>query len=624
MATSATSRVPNSTTSSVKRERRVSISREMQVHTQPGSNVSKLRGMFEGSKSNAPPPVSTVTARRPKPVAIRTTTAAPVVPNGVIGNKTSTYNVTKKMPTNSVINKTSTNSVINKTTTNAGTTTANLPSNKAYLKQHTAPKVLELNSFIKLEKDPKLNVSITDKTVDPHTRFACALNRFKKSSSIEQLDQISPTHESDAKIVPGSPAKKAFNATATQQSSSTGNKENKPVTVNASSTTAKRPTTVNVGSHVAPDVNVITTDNNHKQETNSNESSPTKGDLSKNRKNNTYNANFENERLSPKTSPRRSPVHGNRSASDLIALQGSVNLSKELNLDLEGSHDDANARNERLSPLSPRSPVPLSKKFIVHGHNDGEALETTHPQMRNVFRKYSQEDNLEDDDKLAPSIGSGSTHTSMSDVTVEEREITITPKTAETVEACLPSSRLDNTSSEDIEFADYAIGPDDECRPLDTSDISFQSPSMEDLQKAALQEALRPVSSYSEQSDDDPISGIDDRRKIALSMDATAIDSESYEEEDSMYTDQDISKCLEDEEGDSTEDVVKYGGGEEESPRYIELVDDTGPEDESMEAMDEENSADDTDTQVSLQVYTCCLSVTYGLTCECMERLESV
>ena len=117
---------------------------------------------------------------------------------------------------------------------------------------------------------------------------------------------------------------------------------------------------------------------------------------------------------------------------------------------------------------------------------------------------------------------------------------------------------------------------------------------MEDLQKEAmLQEALRGVSYESDNSPQRESRS--QKMAIALSMDETNVDDddELYEEEEeegeeSEYTDQDISKALE----DSTEDV-KYSGVDLNTQRFIELSD-TGLEDESMEAMDEENSADDT------------------------------
>ena len=551
MAATTASRV--TTTSSVKRERRISIGREMQVHTTPGSNVSKLRHLFEASKSATTTTTQPVPARKPiKP--LNRTTPAPTT-NGI---------GTKAPPT---------------------ITSSVKPSNTAYLKQN-APKNQELNSNIKPNATEELNSSITDKSVDPHKRFALALKKFERSSSQEQLDEPpqtvkspSPTHK---KYSPPSspPAKKPFSRNVPPSSDS--GKENKPIRIEATSiSTTKRSPDYNPyrpqlhgGDHYDHSEPEVITDYHP---TNSNESSPTR-DISKNRKNNSYNVNLENERLSPKTSPRRSPSHlssPNHAASDIIALQRNVDLSKELNLELEGS-GDSHSEGDTRSPSSPFSP--LSKKFPAHG-NQSESHE-----IRRGFRKYSQEP----EEEKVTSTESESTHTSMSDVTVEEREVFITPKTVELTEEC-PPSRLDNLSSEDIEFVDAIPDPD----IPDDHDDTFQSDSMEDLQKEAmLQEALRGVSYESDNSPQRESRS--QKMAIALSMDETNVDDddELYEEEEegeeSEYTDQDISKALE----DSTEDV-KYSGVDLNTQRFIELSD-TGLEDESMEAMDEENSADDT------------------------------
>ena len=541
----------------------------MQVHTTPGSNVSKLRHLFE-----APKPA---TATQPGPV-----------------RRTKPLN--RSLPT--------TNGIANKAPS-ATTAPATSPSNTAFLKQN-APKSRELNSNIKSNVSEELNSSITDKSVDPHTRFAFALKRFEKKGGTEQLDEQSTTHKRSPPSSP--PPKKPFSHDGPP--SSDGEKENKPIKIETKSISTTRrspdynPFPVQLGGgHGSPKSPTVISDyhSSHKG-TNSNESSPTR-DLSKNRKNNTYNANLENERLSPKTSPRRSPPHlssPNHSASDIIALQKNVDLSKELDLELEGS-GESQSEGDRRSPSSPLSP--LSKKFPSHGKSEPEVHE-----VRRGFRKYSQEP---EEEKIT-STESESTHTSMSDVTVEEREVIITPKTV-AVEECAAPMRLDNISSEDIEFADAIPEPD---IPEDEDDtFQSQEDSMEDFQKEALlQDALR---GYNE-SDNTPqrvvIGGTSSRSAkmaIALSLDESNVDDDDeYDEEgeESEYTDHDISKGLD----ESTDEVKSYDVGVTvNSQRFIQLTD-TGLEDESMEAMDEENSADDTvdtDTQVSPLEFDCKLSV---------------
>ncbi|XP_072048094.1 uncharacterized protein [Amphiura filiformis] len=351
------------TNSSVKRERRISVGREMQVHTTPGSNVSKLRHLFEASK---PAPAT-------QPAPVRRTTKPP----------------TRTIPT--------TNGIANKapTATTTSTTTTTTPSNTAYLKQIT-PKTQELNSNIKSNVPEQLNTSITDKSVDPHARFAFALKKFERSSSQEQLDEHSPEHKKPSPPTSPPPKKPSSRGGSV---SSDGEKENKPIRIEATSiSTTRRSPDFNPfpqqlsggsGGRFTSSGPAVITD--YHSETNSNESSPTR-DLSKNRKNNSYNANLENERLSPKTSPRRSPPHltsPNHTASDIIALQRNVDLSRELNLELEGSVD-SQSKGDRRSPSSPLSP--LSKQFPHMGNHNPKCTKSDEDSvniLRNLKRKKS-------------------------------------------------------------------------------------------------------------------------------------------------------------------------------------------------------------------------------------------